>query len=323
MNILITDNNVNAIFKKLNYTLLKTPEYRTNVRGYYTHELINARIILTNPYRRIVTLVERNISMSYLIGELSLYLKGSDKLEEYAYYSKFWNKVSDDGAHINSAYGKRLFYAYDILAIGSRFETANAIVSHYSQFNYIVEILKQDEHSRKAVMTIYDKRDAFESKDNPCTLNLQFLIRDNKLYCITNMRSNDLYFGFTYDIPFFTFVQEMLYIKLLTFYPTLKMGTYVHNVGSLHMYARDFKKSELLNDELPTAYLDIEDEMPRLNNSDMESWFIELLHVEKQLREWPKKPFTEIVTATPFQKYAINILKEKRDGIISSTNIIK
>ncbi len=308
-------SSTDKLFYMLNKELLRSPDNRTTVRGYVTHELVSAKVILTNSYNRIVTLKDRNIDMAYLIGELTLYLEGSNKLDDYTYYSKFWNKVSDDGETINSAYGKRLFKGYDI-------ELSDSIDWYDSQFMYVISRLKSDKYSRKAIMVIYDKADAFDSRDNPCTSSLQFLIRDNKLHCIVNMRSNDLYLGFTYDVPFFTFVQEMVLISLQETYPDLIMGVYTHNVGSLHIYARNFKVAMSLTDDTKSVeHLDIEEQMPRLVKQDIDKWFKDLIYYEILFRTLPSQKYIPIVDATPFQEYAINILKEKRDGIISGTNI--
>jgi thymidylate synthase len=213
---------------------------------------------IENPYKRIVTIPERALSMKYLVGELSFYLSGSDDLSFISYYSKFWNKVSDDGVKVNSAYGKRIFFD---MTRGS------------TQFKYCIDQLIKDPDTRKAVMTIYAPSDSVDgSKDNPCTLSIQFLLRQNKLNCIVNMRSNDVWFGTPYDVAFFAFVQE----RLLVAYNarsalTAEMGSYTHFVGSLHAYEKDWESVR------KCAYSAGDgvglDEMPRISSAfDMELW---------------------------------------------------
>ena len=72
-------------------------------------------------------------------------------------------------------------------------------------------------------------------KDVPCTLTLQFFIRDGKLHQIASMRSSALIFGISYDVPAFTFFQEMFANEL-----NVELGTYVHISNSLHVYERHF-----------------------------------------------------------------------------------
>ncbi len=103
----------------------------------------------------------------------------------------------------------------------------------------------------------------------PCTLALQFLIRNDSLHLTTYMRSNDLLFGFTYDQAIFTLFQEKMLLELKEFYPTLEMGTYTHVVTSLHAYEKHF---ELLNNILKFPDRAKRIKMPRMvNTSDISS----------------------------------------------------
>jgi thymidylate synthase len=65
----------------------------------------------------------------------------------------------------------------------------------------------------------------------PCTISLQYLIRDDKLYAITTMRSNDAYLGFRNDLYCFTELQKKMAKEL-----NVELGWYQHQVGSLHLY---------------------------------------------------------------------------------------
>ena len=79
-------------------------------------------------------------------------------------------------------------------------------------------------------------------RDFPCTLTATFHIRDNKLNMTTVMRSNDIRKGLQYDLPFFTMLQRLVQLRLVTTtYPTLEMGTYSHLSQSLHIYENDFE----------------------------------------------------------------------------------
>src|SRR4029453_8927030 len=64
-----------------------------------------------------------------------------------------------------------------------------------------------------------------------CTSTLQFVIRDHRLNLMTTMRSNDAYFGLPHDIFCFTMLQDLIARSL-----DIELGTYVHSVGSLHVY---------------------------------------------------------------------------------------
>ena len=145
-----------------------------------------------------------------------------------------------------------------------------------SQLEYVLNNLERNEESKNAVMVIYNmKEHSYLSKDNPCTMYLQYFIRDGYLHAITNMRSNDIWFGLSYDLPFFTIVQELL----LVLYnertgKDIKLGTYLHNAGSLHVYKKDYLKMIDCYTEYHANYADykysIEGEMPKIEKNDFD-----------------------------------------------------
>lgn len=224
---LIEGNNIDYIYQQLCGDILKMPQFTPAPRGMQIKEFTNALLVLNKPQNRVVTIPERETSMNYLAGEFAFYMSGSNKLKNISHYSKFWNHVSDNGRTVNSGYGYKLF---------------KKRTKRNNQFEYAMEQLLRDKDSRKAIMEIYTAENAnVSTKDNPCTMYLQFFIRENKLDCHCYMRSNDIWFGLTYDIPFFTIIQELLLIRLRYYmYPDLNLGRYYHNVGSLHVYEKNF-----------------------------------------------------------------------------------
>lgn len=233
-------------------------------RDLWTTELLNVQVQLYDPRQRFVNFKARNMDMRYFVGELCHYLDGRTDLASIAHYSKFWERVSDDGKTINSAYGFRLF-RYGM---------------NTSQFDYALWCLRADPSSRKAVMTIYHPSDARESKDNPCTLSLQLIMRDDELHMFTSMRSQDVWLGVPYDFAFFTIVQEIALVMLQYTYPKLKLGTYFHNVTSLHAYMSNIKliKALVLEGDHNAIVA------PSIIHTDVDAWFNDLLTYEKAKR---------------------------------------
>ena len=59
------------------------------------------------------------------------------------------------------------------------------------------------------------------------------------------MRSNDAFFGLTFDLPFFTMLQQQMLRHLQeTVYPDLELGFYTHIAHSLHIYEKNFSSLE-------------------------------------------------------------------------------
>lgn len=265
---IVAGDNISGMYVNLCKALQENGE-TVEARGLTTRELTNVQLQLSDPRNRFVNVSDRDMDMRYCIGELCFFLAGRIDLSSIAHYSKFWKMVSDDGMIVNSAYGERLFYR----------ENKHC----YRQFDYAIDNLIQDPSTRKAVMPIYTPEDARPSNDNPCTMFVQLLIRDNRLHAYTYMRSNDVWLGVPYDVAFFTLLQEMAFVLLRRHYPELKLGFYFHNVTSMHMYERNYDgvfkitKNGLMNTK--HAY-----KAPELTDTDLSTWFNDLLTYEKAYR---------------------------------------
>jgi len=214
-------NNATQAWESLYYQLKNQarngflqPSRAGNVVG----EIINAVTVIKNPRQGIVESKIRNMSIKYALGELLWYMSGSNRLSDISPYSKAWEGLSDDGETVNSAYGYR---------IGSMFG--------FDQYSYVRDMLHRDPLSRQAIIHIKDPSEKI-TKDTPCTLSLQYLLRDGKLHATTVMRSNDIWLGFPYDVFAFTSLQVMMAMEL-----GVDVGEYTHIAGSLHLYERDLK----------------------------------------------------------------------------------
>lgn len=198
--------------------------------GQEIRERLGQGFILQNPRARLPFVAERDLSASYAVAELLWYLSGSDSTEWIGYYAPFWRNISDDGETANSAYGARVFRARHPRVHGVD------VVHRESQWDRIKRELKDDRDSRRAVIHIRTAADSWlADKDVPCTLSLQFFIRDDQLHAVVSMRSSDLILGIPYDVVAFTLFQELMALEL-----GVQLGKYVHVSNSMHLYERDF-----------------------------------------------------------------------------------
>lgn len=184
-----------------------------------TRELNNVQITLDDITEGIVSI--RGISPSYLFAEALWYFTGRNDVEFISTFGSMWKRLSDDGKTNNSAYGYLMKYAFG-----------------FDQIEKIIELLRKDPNSRRAVINLNTPNEhVIETHDEPCTICLQFLVRDGKLNCTTVMRSNDIWFGFPYDVAFFTQLQMYIADRLGVSY-----GTYTHFVISMHLYDRNYQE---------------------------------------------------------------------------------
>jgi thymidylate synthase len=285
----ISVNSVNEAFIKLAKGIFNDPDYVISPRNIETKEWINVQVKIKNPYNRLVTNVHRNMSLKYAFGEWLWYLSASESVKPIAYYSKYWNKLSDDLITANSAYGARIY--------------GKSLRQSIDQWSNVKNELIKDNSSRRAVIQIDMPADLIkDTKDMPCTLSLHFLIRENKLNLVVNMRSNDLVLGFPYDTFSFTLFQELMLVELKEFMPQLKMGTYFHNVSSMHIYAKDY---DLIKAVLTEPRLNSSNKMPKIKNINELG---NLLHNEEIIRNGTNE--TLIKLRDKFCKFAQEKINE-------------
>ena len=191
-------------------------------RGLKCKELLGEKIVIDNITDNIITLEELKTNVKYAEEEFKWYLSGTNRIDWSPLIEKVWKKYSPDGETANSAYGYRIF-GNDQIAI--------------DQWEWCIEQLRKDPDTRQALININNAYDKNLEKDIPCTISLQFLLRDNRLHMICNMRSSDIYFGFRNDLYCFTRLQQAMADEL-----GVEYGKYIQIAGSLHMYEKDYEK---------------------------------------------------------------------------------
>jgi thymidylate synthase len=239
-------------------TLIDDPDCSAAPRGKPIKELIAPSFTLMNPRNRLITSPIRSVNYGFGVGELCWYLRGDKDLETMRYYNKRMNQFSDDGYTINSAYGNRIFknrYSKKSPPRTARDSGPPLPPGGISQFDLVLDELTRDPDSRRAVMHINEPGDLLRaveqgSKDVPCTMSLQLLIRDRKLHMHVLMRSNDIVWGMPYDVFSFTCLQETFLYKLQEAgVPVDDLGSYHHTAGSLHIYDTHFEMADAIKDE--------------------------------------------------------------------------
>lgn len=201
-------------------------------RGKLTYEWINYRSTLDMRYP-VITIPSRRLGYRFLFAEALWILSGDNRVETIAPYAKAITNFSDDGYRFQGAYGPKVT----------------------EQLRYVVETLCLDPDSRQAVLTVW-RENPRSSKDIPCTISLQFLIRDNQIHTIATMRSSDLWLGWVYDVFNFTMITAWIAVRI---YETTKnrisLGKLHLNAGSQHIYDINKEDAEIaLQDDGAWSY---------------------------------------------------------------------
>lgn len=216
--------NINKVWENklkeiLKHGIISSP------RNIKIKELLNSSICV-DMNKPILSIKERKLGYRFLFRESWHILDGRNDVESIKDYSKAISTFSDNGLFFFGSYGLRVL----------------------EQISYIVDILEQDRDTRQAVLTIW-RPNPRTSKDIPCTVSIQWLIRNNKIYCIDNMRSSDIWLGVPYDIPNFSMITGFIMLMLRERgIDNLELGDIYLNAGSQHLYEENFDKAlNLLN----------------------------------------------------------------------------
>lgn len=137
--------------------------------------------------------------------------------------------TQDDKKEVNSNYGWCVFSE-----------------ENGSQYDNCLEVLKKDKTTRNAIImynrpSIYKEYKRNGMHDMTCSMYSHFFIRNNKLYMVHQMRSNDIRFGFICsDLAWNCFVYQNMYEDLKETYPDLEVGVIRWTSDSMHLYLRHF-----------------------------------------------------------------------------------
>jgi len=170
-----------------------------------------------------ISIPERKLGKRFRAAEAAWILSGDNRVNTIENFSKKIGDYSDDGVYFSGAYGPPF----------------------RDQLPYVLRCLKSDIESRQGVITIWRSR-PFDSKDIPCTVSLQFIIRDFTLHTIATMRSSDAWLGWPYDIHNFSCMSAYLLLSLVRAsrtYEDIKLGQLHLTAGSQHLYHENWKKA--------------------------------------------------------------------------------
>ena len=183
-----------------------------------------------NPTMPIINTITRPFDFRYFAGELVWYLNKDTNVDYINQFSGFWKNITNPNTNeINSNYGSLLFG---------------------EQLQWVVTSLENDKNTRQAIAFLNQPKYQFKgNKDFVCTMYLNFSIREDKLDMKVQMRSNDIFYGLTFDAPFFAFVHQHVYLWLKSTYPELLLGTYYHFADNIHFYERHYELAEKITHE--------------------------------------------------------------------------
>jgi len=217
-------STLTAVYPKVLLSILRDAKV-ASPRGLATFEVIGESISLDNSTARTLFYPDRKLHLAFACVEALWNLSGQTTVEELTHYVPRMAQFSDDGTHLRSCYGARMFGGARHVVGGNR----------TNQLLNVARLLTHDPETRQAVVMFRYPQDAgVQTKDAICGTHIQFLIRENKLHAIFSIRSNDLWLGMPYDVFTFSIIQQCLADALC-----LQPGRFIWQAGSLHLYVGD------------------------------------------------------------------------------------
>ena len=198
---------------------LMDSNFVTDKTGVKTIEMIGATFEADEPT------IFGDVNDDYIQRELEWYESMSLYVDDIPGITPaIWKQVADRAGKINSNYGWAIYHKDNGL-------------QYVRVFNELLHL----PNSRRAVM-IYTRPTMWEDykrdgmSDFMCTNTVQYMIRNEQLVAIVQMRSNDVVFGYRNDYAWQKHVADTLTADLgLTKEPKI-----IWHVGSLHIYSRHF-----------------------------------------------------------------------------------
>lgn len=172
----------------------------------------------THPRERVLFSPRRNANPFFHFFEALWILAGSNDARWLAHFNKRMLDFADNGRTFHGAYGYRLRQPYD-------------------QIRWAISTLNADPDTRRCVLTIYNSEadQTVRSKDIPCNLALDFLIRDEALHLTVFNRSNDMIWGaYGANMVQFSTILEFVADAL-----KIPVGTYTQVSNSFHVYEEE------------------------------------------------------------------------------------
>lgn len=229
-----------------------------NIRGHFIDALNNKEFVTDRTGQKTIELLGASFiadedaifgtpNLSYISRELQWYESQSTNIKDIDINPpKAWVATANEHGEINSNYG---------LLIHSE--------KYHNQFNHAMHELVKNPDSRRATV-IYNRPSIWlEYNENGkndfiCTNAVTYYIRDNKVHCVVQMRSNDVVFGYKND-----YAWQLHTLHSAAYILGKRIGTITWQVQNLHVYERHFDLVKHVEEPVPSIQKSIDEATPR------------------------------------------------------------
>jgi thymidylate synthase len=125
-----------------------------------------------------------------------------------------------------------------------------------NQLDYVIDKIKNEPESRRIILTAWMPTMIDEMALPPCHYSAQFIVRDNKLSCMLNQRSADVFLGAPFNIASYALLTHILAREC-----GISVGDLIYTIGDAHIYLNHIEqvREQLKREEYPLPELHIDD----------------------------------------------------------------
>ena len=174
-------------------------------------------------------LTTKKVHLKSVLYELLWFLRGDTNIQYLKDHGvSIWNEWADEQGNLGRVYG----------AQWCDWKTADGRSIH--QINQVIDQIRKNPHSRRLIVTAWNPADIEDVALPPCHSLFQFYVQEGELSCQLYQRSADIFLGVPFNIASYAALTLMVAQVC-----QLKLGTFVHTFGDLHLYSNHLDQAKL------------------------------------------------------------------------------
>lgn len=191
-------------------------------------------------------LTTKKVYTKGIIHELLWFLKGDTNI---AYLkennTRIWDEWADKNGDLGPVYGKQWVDwggRYEMQLSKEKNEKGfheykQTHIAGINQIKDVVEEIKRNPDSRRLIVSAWNPVDLPLMALAPCHCLFQFYVVDGELSCQLYQRSADVFLGVPFNIASYALLTHMI-----AHVCDLKVGSFVHTFGDVHIYNNHFEQ---------------------------------------------------------------------------------
>jgi thymidylate synthase len=192
----------------------------------------------------------KKIHLPSVVHELLWFVSGSTNIKYLQDNNiKIWDDWSDEYGELGPIYSKQ-WRDWESPHVVNDFPA----VIQIDQLHDVIEQIKLNPHSRRHLVSAWNPGELHKMALPPCHYSYQFYVEGNKLSCIFNMRSTDVFLGLPFNIASYALLTHMIAQQC-----NLDVGELVYSGADVHIYNKHIYqvKEQLTREAYPLPQLHI------------------------------------------------------------------